>query len=444
MVGKRNFEGVIPIAHACPTGESCLGGTHSSCVVGYTGPLCAVCDVGYFTSMGSCRKCPTLPWIVAQIVVAFLAMVILIAVVLWEKKKETKNYARSLADIFLARLKIVIGFYQVSSSTFGAFSYIKWPAPILTMMSYAKIAQLNLMQIVPLNCLNDSVKVDAYARYLMVTLTTVFVILAGIVFNCLIKWCTWKKAATNKRKAIEYKEKSYRLMFLVLFITFPSTCTQVMQMLPAACHKICSHDDRNCNSFLKGDYSVQCNTSKHEIYGSLSTASICYCIGFPLLLFMIMKHGQIKAKFAAQPSSPHNTVMFNSIRFLYENYSPSCWFWEILELVRKVFFTSMLVLMDSESRISLGLNAILSGLYSVFFALSKPIEDKFEYWLQLMSLLVTSVNFSVGMLLKIPEDETSSSVSGKFDSLVVTILLVGANVVVVAIIAGKQRPQEIS
>lgn len=134
-------------------------------------------------------------------------------------------------------------------------------------------------------------------------------------------------------------------------------------------------------------------------------------------------------------SSVRNNAILNGIRFLHENYSPSCWFWEIVELVRKIAFTSILVLMAAESRLSLGLTSILSGLYSVMFALYKPIDDSFEHWLQLASLMASSVNFSAGMLMKIPQDETSSGVN-KIDGIAITVLLMIANVAVIAIVAG--------
>jgi hypothetical protein len=131
-----------------------------------------------------------------------------------------------------------------------------------------------------------------------------------------------------------------------------------------------------------------------------------------------------------------NNVILLGTRFLYENYSLDCWFWEILELVRKIVVTSMLILMNAESRISLGLTSILSGLYSVLFAYSKPIEDTFEHWLQLASLMASSVNFTIGMLMKIPKEETSSSLNDQSDTIIVTALLVAANVFVVVLVAG--------
>lgn len=439
---QRAFKGVIPQAYACPLAESCFGGILSKCAVGYTGPLCAVCEKRYFNMMAKCRKCPSPSWIIAQIVLTLLALCIIIFIILWEKKKRTNDSSRSLTDIFLARLKIVIGFYQVSSSTFESFSYISWPGPIITMMRYAKIVQLNLLQIVPLNCLNDKITINAYSYFLTSIIMTAVVITFGFLVQFILNH--YKAANSSKRKDKDelkhrqYKEKCYRFLFLILFITFPSTCSQIIKMLPVACHTICSSEGMNCKSYLRADYSVECNTARHNIYGNLSIAALTYCIGFPIFIVLVLKRGRFMERYNKKSQS-NSVIIFSGIRFLYENYSPSCWFWEVVELVRKILFSSLLILLNAESRTSLGLTAIASGLYSVLFALHKPIMDGFEHWLQLTSLIVTSVNLTIGMLMKIPQEETSSGLSNEGDSLIVTVMLVAANIAVIIIIVGKEN-----
>jgi hypothetical protein len=84
----------------------------------------------------------------------------------------------------------------------------------------------------------------------------------------------------------------------------------------------------------------------------------------------------------------------------------------------------------------MGLTAMFSGLYSVLFAFYKPIEDKFEHRLQLLTLMASSVNFTIGMLMRIPKHEISSGVNEEGEELTITILLVATNTSVIIIIAG--------
>ena len=114
----------IPAVYQCPVRESCLGGMEATCSEGYTGILCAVCSEWYYQMISNCRKCPSLPWLVGQIfLVTFIVTVIAVSLFLGRKSKNASG--RSMTDIFLARLKIFIGFYQVTSATLDGFTYIK-------------------------------------------------------------------------------------------------------------------------------------------------------------------------------------------------------------------------------------------------------------------------------------------------------------------------------
>ena len=97
-------------------------------------------------------------------------------------------------------------------------------------------------------------------------------------------------------------------------------------------------------------------------------------------------------------------------------------------------------LLEAETRSHLGVAAITSGIYCILVAYYKPISDKLEHWLQLISLLATFVTMNVGMLLKIPAEEAySSGLVQLRDSMFVSVVLVAVNVTVVGLIVGKQN-----
>ena len=113
-------------------------------------------------------------------------------------------------------------------------------------------------------------------------------------------------------------------------------------------------------------------------------------------------------------------------------------------MIRKVWVTSTLFLMGAETRSHLGAAAITSGIYCILVAYYNPITDKFEHWLQLVSLVANFVTMNVGILLKIPTDETFSSPLAERDSTFVSVVLVAVNVTVIAIMAGKPQGSHIS
>ena len=439
-----SFNGSFPKAYACPVKDACLGGMESPCSEGYEGPLCAVCSEGYYQMISTCQKCPTLPWLIGQILLATLLLTIVVLPLLIGKKLKSTS-GRSITDIVLARFKIFIGFYQVASGTLDAFSYVQWPKLLLQLTSYAKLLQLNLLQIAPVNCFTNQVHTTIYTSFLLsvVTLVAAFITFFAYFY---IRWLYLNKAKRLRADDLKNcfagtKETSYRYTFLIMFIVYPTVSSQVLQILPPSCQTICVDSQENsCQSFLKSDYYLECFTNTHHKFANVAYAFLTFVVGFPLVtLFLLWKYHHSEGVQDGNTMIDENkrNEISAGLSFLYENYSDNCWFWEVLELVRKIILTSVLVFLGGESRTSLGVAAIMSGLYTILFASYQPISDRFEHWLQLMSLLATVANMNVGMLLKIPEENISSGVKTELEGTAITVLLVSVNLLVTGMIAGE-------
>ncbi|CAH3031156.1 unnamed protein product [Pocillopora meandrina] len=154
----------LPLAYECPRKESCLGGLDSTCKQGYEGPLCEVCSPGYHKRLQTCKKCPSKSWMGAQLAITIALLLILVVVIVWTsvKKNRQSNNQRPLVDIILARLKIIIGFYQVTFGLLDAFSFISWPDSLSVIARYSEILQFNVLQMAPMHCLLPQLKIDAF------------------------------------------------------------------------------------------------------------------------------------------------------------------------------------------------------------------------------------------------------------------------------------------
>lgn len=118
----------IPTPYKCPREDSCKGGLDSPCGDGYEGPLCRVCQTGYYEHLQTCTRCPSKKWIVGQLsIIAAIALIVTVVLVWTNKAKNKKIGRRPLIDRFLSKVKIVIGFYQVTHGLLETFSYIQWP-----------------------------------------------------------------------------------------------------------------------------------------------------------------------------------------------------------------------------------------------------------------------------------------------------------------------------
>ncbi|XP_031564441.1 putative leucine-rich repeat-containing protein DDB_G0281931 [Actinia tenebrosa] len=424
----------IPKAYECPVAEACKGGLDSECSLGYEGPLCAVCSKGFYMLASTCRKCPSLPWIIAQVVL--ITVIITGLLIFMIKEKKSKSNKRSLSDAMTARLKIVIGFFQVTSGTISGFSFIKWPDVMISAIKYAELLQMNLLQIAPPQCLTRSLKTDIHVKLMLILVFNSTVVFLGLLYYYIKTRSNSRNGEVDDNIKCSAQQQCFRAIFLILFISYPLTSSHIFMVLPEACQKICtSTEDNSCSYYLKSDYTVRCESQRFFWFSIFARVLLVYPVGFPLLvLYLLWKHYYKKTDPTKRRKEALGIAL--GLRFMYENYAEQVWFWEIIELVRKVILTSVILLLDAGSRFTIGITAIISGSYSISFAYFKPMTDVFEHWLQLTSLLATLVNMIVGTLL-VTQNEGSSATGEALDGAVIKVLLIGANAAVVAIMAAR-------
>lgn len=438
------FIGKVPKAYKCLRESSCLGGIDSECAEGYAGPLCANCQSGYYKRVMNCHKCPKKKLIAIQFGVLALTVLVIILVIIKSNKFATPG-KRTIADIFLAHVKIVIGFYQVLAGLLQAFSYIKWPSKVSVLESYIRFVQLNLLQIVSPSCVDEDFKVNAYSHFVFTLAGNVLVVTIPM-FCYLIRMAWWKikGQGSNESRANDVKKLYLKITIFLLFIAYPATCVNIFQILPLSCHELCPFErSTNCLSFLRADYSIKCDTDRHKKYVWAAYASLSYVVGFPIFLtYMVWKH-RLKAQKTHRKLSITNDssdlypVAF-AIFFLHENYTSSCWYWESIEMARKVILSAGIIFIGSESRTKVGIAAMISAGFAMLYARFRPITDRFEDYLQMLSLLVTSIDLSIGVLLKMPTDDIAGSLDTSRDNEGLGVLLLVTNGLVISVVFGKK------
>ena len=592
----NKFPHPVPKSYKCPREESCKvkGGHDSLCATGYQGPLCAVCSPGYYKQLQTCQLCPTKKWMIVQLSIMAAVAAIVFAVIIWtSKRKSKKKEGRSSVDIILCRLKIVIGFYQVTNGVLETFSFIKWPGALDVIGKYSEILQMNVFQVAPIHCLLPNVKMNAFRNlFAILGMNAAAILVAALAYK--LRKLFLLRSTLNKeekeRKVGQTKEVIYRNLFFFLFVTYLSTCSKTAQVVPLSCRKLClDEEDKTCDEYLRADYSMNCNGQEYNRSVNVAYCSVFYILLLPTSSLIVLwrqrrvlrgnvnnaedealenqeqatgnethaedealghqqqdtgneihpenealdhqaqatgsefqgenealdhqaqaKGSEIQSENEAldhqaqatgseiqtenedsdyqaqatgseiqsenealdhlaqatgneiqsenealdhqaqatgieiqaadnealEPQEPA-TELVTGLRFLFENYNSRAWYWEFIEIFRKVILTSALIFLGGESRAYIGLAFLTSGAYAMLFARVSPMADPFENKLMVSSLSVTFVNLAIGAISRIPQENTPSSIDPYLDSIIFNILVFGANTLVISLLVGN-------
>ena len=437
----------MPKPYKCPIEESCKGGLDSPCRNGYEGPLCGVCSSGYHRQLQICEPCPSKKWIVGQLSIITAVVLIIFAGLAWNSRRKTKTArARPFVDMFLSKLKIVIGFYQVTYGLLQTFSYIKWPESLEVIGKYSGILQMDLLQIAPIQCLFPGLHVDAFGNlFATMAMNGAVIGLSCLAYVVRKVHITRNQTLTNKERSTklsETKEFVYRNAFFFLYIMYLGMCSKTASVLPLVCRKLCRDDkDESCDIYLKTDYSIQCHVSMYNQLLVLAFISIAYVFALPIASFIALwRHRRVllaTRDTKTFQSAGGSSEIISGLRFLFENYNPRTWYWELVEMSRKVILTSGLILVGQESRSYIGLAWVMAGIYGMLFSWMRPIGDLTENRLMTVSLAVTVVNLGIGAVSRIPAENIPSSIDPYLDEVIIKGLIIGANTLVIALPVGK-------
>ena len=155
--------------------------------------------------------------------------------------------------------------------------------------------------------------------------------------------------------------------------------------------------------WLKADVSIQCDTPDHNFAISVAIfAIILYPIGVlgtnALLLF--------KARKAIL--SGRETSLSRSIAFLHREYEPQMFWWELVEMVRKLVLVGFMLLYQG-TMLQLMLGTLLSVAYLLFQVQAKPFREISDDYLAsaaslaIVVIFLTSYAFKDAELVNLPD-----------------------------------------
>ncbi|XP_071944026.1 uncharacterized protein [Antedon mediterranea] len=479
------YNGSIPSVHRCPRPKSCISnGTLAACAEGYEDWLCVVCKKGYYTLFYECHKCPHSTILLLMFSVITLLVVLIGALTFKYQTMLRQKYDKLNIKSVSMYVKIAINYYQIIgilsvrrndlSKTIGGNLFI-----YLDIVGY-----INLLS--P-RCIFYGFAWNAYKQAVLSICVPVVIILFGCVAVIIV---------TIKRKRnVDFPVTNGLVCFVVLlllYFTYANTCSGIMAIGPWAYRTFnVTHDGSCTRTMLKMDYSIIIsNDTGTNAYLILCYFSFLYVIGFPVSIGCILyyvrrrrrpppfgryhSYQQLLSTDCSNIGGENNEEhafnndaivqdILNSIdyeqteqqnqqhdqkqrcqwpqqhqkqehhlSFFYVEYTPRCWFWEVLEIFTKAAL-ALIVNYENYSDIDIAYSVLVIVCLILLHIHFRPIKNKFAQRFQITTLVYVVLNLSVKSILS---REGIGRTSETVTSGVLTCI--NASVVVIAVVVFVQ------
>ncbi|CAM9436268.1 unnamed protein product, partial [Ectocarpus fasciculatus] len=399
----------------CPFKHACLGGTDvkEQCEPGHEGKYCDVCEDGYVHSAdGTCSACNDGSFIAVAIVIPIVVFLVFVVVILADKAEEY-NFSS-----LRTKVKIMITFIQILSqmpSVFGAL----FPEGYLSFLDIFGLFNLNIISFLSLGCVIES---NFYSQLLTATVGPLILVIL-VAFALLIK-----KRATrhsfNPYHMAEFRKDMLTAILMITFFIFSPTSITIFEAFT------CESFDDGTNQ-LVADYSINCDTDVHknyEIYAGFMI--IVYPIGIPIFYFylLVSNHKYVNPSAALVVREDEKMLSYTEIQhlsFLYENYAPKRWYFEVLDCFRRLLLTAIPVLILRGTSLQLLLVLMASLVWCIVYMSLKPFERPNDNTIAIMSQWAISFTLIGGVMLKVTADEQNAQY------YVIDVLLIFINVTVI-------------
>ena len=308
--------------------------------------------------------------------------------------------------------KIIFGWGQIMSS-FNVTFKIQWPDSFDRLMDgmYAPF-NLDITQFFgPVGCLENTNYLNTF-RYMMGTFALLILVLIGAAFFAFLM----KKFCPNKIFQPKYDMKTvranmFRLLNSIVFMMYPGLSFRVFRAFASKTYgKI---------TYLAADMSIRIIPESPEytaLLGYAWTFMILYVFCIPLAIGAILyTHRQAIAHDPDDQDEHidpnwHSEVIKVRKEFgsIYGDYRRKYYFWEIVEMVRKVVLIGALVMIPIDS-LQIFFGVLICFGYSFMAALMEPFNDPADQNLQFITSLQLFLTLATGFYISYRAFEVAAS-----------------------------------
>jgi len=361
---------------SCMVPEACVGGnsTEEYCREGHTGPYCNVCEDNYSKDVfGLCNSCAG-EGDMMSVLLTILTLIAMIVAAYFFNKKVLKKYKKEVRGM-KAAFRIMFVSYQILAVLPSIVPEMKLPENFTEAMEGINFLNLNPFQLMNLGCLSSGF--NFHAQLVIMTIFPLILCAALFLIGSLRR--SWKGMMET-------------LILVVLYAVLPSVSTTVFAAIP------CDELDTG-EKFLIVDYAINCDESSYTLFAAYAgLMMLVYPIGVPALFAWLLAR---KKKHIVQPvADREEDNELAGIGFLFDNYKPSCWYFEIVVTVLRLLLTGVLGLIEPGSATQLCVGMLIAVGAMLQLCVYLPYENKRDNVLSVLGYVQIFLVMLCGLMLK--------------------------------------------
>ncbi|KAL1525655.1 hypothetical protein AB1Y20_020505 [Prymnesium parvum] len=340
----------------CAGGTSAGEGGAAYCTAGHLGPRCEVCnsteEAEFFfdRKRARCRECGDVTGKAAAIFGAALVLLLFASTgvaFVWRRRPSLHRAAMQLRRLWVSAglrylVKAALGLYQCIAAVPSVYDVTVPP----TLRAFEWMADLfELPADVGLDFFIAPSCLGSYRRRLIIGAAWPIVLLAAAALGFVALEVAHSRGAWREELRERVSLGLKRVVPPVLIVTFvlvPSTATRVFKSFLCEAFHV-SDTPVETVRFMAVDPSSSCDSDDYRTTQQVAfVAVLVWPIGVPLLYAVLLWHSRRAIK------SGVPTTLSRATRFLSADYKPFAFWWEPLEMCRKLALTGWVLFVEEE------------------------------------------------------------------------------------------------
>ena len=272
---------------------------------------------------------------------------------------------------------------------FVRFTNVHWPDAFVALLKALNLSALLGIQVwvgdllLPFECAL-ALPIHFFTRLLLTLLLPLGI--SAIVFG--VAFLVWRASGRDDdaRKALFASPGVFNVHIWALLLLYPSLCRVTLATF--SCVPLIAADGTTSYR-LFDDPAIECYTDKDSWTGWATVAGVgiaVYCIGAPLsMLWLTYRHRE----------SPEGRAR---VGMLLVSYTPSCWFFESVEMLRKFLLTSVVLVVAPNTRVQLWFGLVVSVSFAILTSTLRPYRDPLPALVQMLALLQVVFDYASATL----------------------------------------------